>query len=149
VIADVGRGHTEVQWRKLEGARRFIDRRAIVASDQDVMGTLLDALPGEKELNGAIVKLTVEYPREYDALIDEAALRKQAAGAFEFHLVKRPQHDIRIRLPADQTISSLSPLELLDQYWKAAHMDPAQAEALKELARGIIASDHASDEGAS
>ncbi len=138
VVADVRRGHTDVQWRKLDGARRFIDRRAIVESDQDVMGTLLDALPSEREIDGAIIKLTVDYPREYDALIDEAALRKHTAQAFEFHLIKRPQTGIRIRLPADQTISSLSPLELLEQYWKAAHVDPAQIEILKDLARDLV-----------
>ena len=139
VIADVARGKTEVQWRKLEGARRFIDRRALLKSDQDVMGTLLQALPDPGDLEGAIIKLTVEYPREYDALIDESALRKRAAQAFEFHLVRRPQSETRIRLPADQTISSLSPLELLEQYWKAGHMDPAQAQVLKDLAGEIIA----------
>ncbi len=139
VIAEVARGHTDVEWRKLEGARRFIDLRAVVQADQDVMGTLMDALPGARELDGAIIKLTVEYPREYDSLIDEAALRRQAAKAFEFHLVKRPQHETRIRLPADQTISSLSPLELLEQYWKAGHADPEQIEILKGLARDIIA----------
>jgi exonuclease SbcD len=138
VIADVGRGHTDVHWRRLGEARRFMDRRVIVDSDQDVMGTLMDALPDERAIDGAIIRFTVEYPREYDALIDEAALRKHTAAAFEFHLVKRPQNDVRIRLPADQTISSLSPLELLEQYWKAAHVDPAQAEQLKDLARGII-----------
>ncbi len=142
VIADVARGKTEVQWRKLTGTRRFIDRRVILKADQDVMGTILDALPIARELDGAIIKLTVEYPRECDALIDEAELRKQTASAFEFQLIKRPQNQIRIRLPADQTISSLSPLELLEQYWKASHVEAAQAEALKELARRIISSEH-------
>ena len=141
VIADVARGKTEVQWRKLDGARRFIDRRAILESDQDVMGTLMAALPDLQSIDGAIIKLTVEYPREYDAMIDEAALRKHTANAFEFHLVKRPQSETRIRLPADQTISSLSPIELLEQYWKAGHMDPSQAKILRDLAREIIADD--------
>ncbi|HTP02016.1 MAG TPA: exonuclease SbcCD subunit D [Anaerolineales bacterium] len=141
VIADVSKGHTEVEWRKLDEVRRFIDLRAELKADQDVMGTLMDALGDERQLDGAIIKLTVEYPREYNALIDEAALRKHAAKAFEFHLVKRPQNDTRIRLPADQTISSLSPLELLEQYWKAGHADPAQTEALKRLARDIIAAE--------
>jgi DNA repair protein SbcD/Mre11 len=146
VIADVSKGHTDVQWRRLEGVRRFIDRHVVLQSDQDVMGTLLDALPDAGELEGAIVKLAVEYPREYDALIDEAALRRHTANAFEFHLVKRPQKDTRIRLPADQTISSLSPLELLEQYWKAGHTDPAQLAALKNLARAIIAPENDSSE---
>ncbi len=142
VIADITRGKTVVDWRELTGTRRFIDRRVILESDQDVMGTILDALPMPKELEGAIVKLTVEYPREYEALIDDAELRKQTAGAFEFQLVKHPRNEIRIRLPADQTISSLSPVELLEQYWKAAHVEPLQAEALKQLAQQIIASEN-------
>ncbi len=146
VIADVARGKTDVQWRKLDGARRFIDRRAVLESDQDVMGTLLAALPDLQSIDGAIIKMTVEYPREYDALIDESALRKHTAKAFEFHLLKRPQSETRIRLPADQTISSLSPLELLEQYWKAGHTDPSQVETLKGLAREIIASDPESGE---
>jgi DNA repair protein SbcD/Mre11 len=141
VVADVSRGKTDVQWRELTGARRFIDRRVILQSDQDVMGTILDALPIPRELEGAIIRVTVEYPREYDALIDEAELHKQTAKAFEFQLVKRPQNDVRIRLPADQTISSLSPIELLEQYWKASHLEATQAEALKSLARDIISSD--------
>ncbi len=142
VIADVERGKTDVHWIKLEDARRFIDLRVILQADQDVMGTLMDALPNLRTIDGAIIKLTVEYPREYDTMIDEAALRKHAAKAFEFHLVKRPQSETRIRLPADQTISSLSPLELLEQYWKAGHMDASQAETLKSLAREIISGDH-------
>ncbi len=142
VVADVQRGQTKVDWRKLEGARRFIDRWVRVEYDQDVMNTLLDALPLDRDLDGAIVKLTIEYPREYDTLIDEAALRKLTAKAFEFHLVKRPQHDTRIRLPADQTISSLSPIELLEQYWKAVHLEPGQIDTLKDLAKDIIAGDN-------
>ena len=144
VVADVKRGHTDVRWIKLEGARRFIDRRVILQVGQDVMGTLLDALPMEKDLDGAIVRLTIEYPRELDVMIDEATLRKQTAKTFEFHLVKRPLNDIRIRLPADQTISSLSPLELLEQYWRASHVEPEQIEVLKNLARDIIASEDGS-----
>ena len=56
--------------------------------------------------------------------------------AFEFHLVRRPQMEARIRLPADQTVSSLSPLELLDQYWRAAKIE--DAEALQKLAQEIL-----------
>jgi hypothetical protein len=73
-------------------------------------------------------------------LIDESALRKYAEDAFEFHLVKHPQMEARIRLPADQTVSSLSPLELLDQYWRAAKVE--EADALQKLAQEILADDN-------
>jgi exonuclease SbcD len=143
VIAEVEKGQTQVEWRKLEGVRKFIDRRAVLESDENVNETLIGALPKPEALENAIVRLTVEYPREWDTLIDDAALRKYVEGAFEFHLVKRPQVEARIRLPADQTVSSLSPLDLLDQYWKASHTE--DAEALQQLAQEILAGDEESN----
>ena len=139
IIADVTHGNTKVEWRKLKEARRFIDRRVVIGSSENVTENLKDALPKPKEIEGAIIRLTVEYPREYDSLIDESALRKYAEEAFEFHLVKRPQMEARIRLPADQTVSSLSPLDLLDQYWHAAKIE--DADTLQKLAQEIISAD--------
>jgi exonuclease SbcD len=139
VIAEVEKGQTQVEWRKLEGVRPFIDRRAVLETSENVTETLIGVLPKPEALEDAIVRLTVEYPREWDTLIDDTALRKHAEGAFEFHLVKRPQVEARIRLPADQTVSSLSPLDLLDQYWKASHME--DAGELQKLAQEILAGD--------
>ena len=136
VIADVEKGNAEVDWRKLEHIRPFVDRRVILQSSTGVTEALISALPSAKKMAGAVVRLTVEYPREWDSLIDEPALRTHAAGAFEFHLVKRPKSEARIRLPADQTVSSLSPLDLLDQYWKASKVE--EPEALQTLAKEII-----------
>jgi DNA repair protein SbcD/Mre11 len=142
IIADVTHGNTKVEWRKLKEARRFIDRRIVLTSSESVTENLKDALPMPKEIEGAIIRLTVEYPREYDSLIDESALRKYAENAFEFHLVKRPQMEARIRLPADQTVNSLSPLDLLNQYWRAAKVE--NAETLQKLAQEIISTDESS-----
>jgi exonuclease SbcD len=136
VIADVEKGETQVEWRKLEGVRPFIDRRAVLETGENVTETLKSALPPVEELENAIVRLTVEYPREWDTLIDDDALRKHTEKTFEFHLVKRPQVEARIRLPADQTVSSLSPLDLLDQYWRASHTEAA--DELQKLAQEIL-----------
>lgn len=139
VLAEVEKGRTRIEWRKLEGIRPFIDRRVVLTSSDGVTAALQAALPPPAALKGAIVRLTVEYPREWEALIDEAALRAHAAETFEFHLIRRPQVEARIRLPADQTVSSLSPLDLLDQYWRASKTDPAEVEALNRLAAEIVA----------
>jgi exonuclease SbcD len=136
VIAEVTRGKTEVRWCRLEHIRPFVDRRVVLQSPTGVTEALKSALPSPKKMAGAIVRLTVEYPREWDTLIDEPALRAHTDGAFEFHLVKRPQSEARIRLPADQTVNSLSPLDLLDQYWQASHTE--DAEQLQKLAKEII-----------
>lgn len=140
VIARVERGRTEVQWRKLEGVRPFVDRFLRLESPEDVLDQLRAALPDPQQIEGAIVRLIVEYPRAWEALLDESALRAQMSAAFEFHLVKRPQIEARIRLPQDQAVGSLAPLELLDLYWRASHTDPSEAQDLSDLAAGLIQS---------
>ena len=139
VIAEVTRGYSTVEWRKLTGTRLFIDQRVVLSSNENVTETLKAALPHPRSMSGAIVRLTVEYPREMDILIDESALRNYAEEAFEFHLAKKPKVEARVRLPEGQTIGSLSPLELLDQYWRATKT--GDWESLQNLAQEIISDD--------
>ncbi len=140
VIADVEAGKdTSVEWIQLKGVRKFIDRRTVLKSSENVTEALKEALPQPKELSGAIVRLVVEYPREWDSLIDESALRKYAEDTFELHLVKRPQSEARVRIPEGRAVSSLSPLELLEQYFDSAKV--TNADELKKLAQEIISDD--------
>lgn len=136
IIAEVTRGVTTVDWRKIDGTRPFIERRAVIRSTENVTHDLMAELPTPDQMLEAIVKLTVEYPRELDVLIDETALRKYCECAFEFHLARRPKSDARVRIPEGQTISSLSPLELLTQYFEAAKIK--ESDELQRLAREII-----------
>jgi len=138
VVARVARGKTEVEWRQLTDIRPFIDRTLVLDSKDDIDRRLRDALPPPKQLAGAIVRLTIEYPRDWEALIDDAALRDYAQDAFQFHLVKHPKVEARVRLPEDQTVGSMSALELLDLYWKASHTKDEDIEALNQLAGMVI-----------
>jgi DNA repair protein SbcD/Mre11 len=137
IIADIARAETKFEWKKIEGTRSFIERRAVLESSENVTEFLKSKLP--KDMSGAIVKLIVEYPREFDTLIDESALRKHAEDAFEFHLVKRPQIEARVRIPEGQVVSSMSPLELLSQYFDSAKVE--DADELQKLAQEIISED--------
>ena len=138
VIAQVEHGKTQVEWRKLAGIRPFIDRYVRLEAAEGVTERILSALPAPAELEGAITRLVLDYPREWEPLIDAAALREHASTTFEFHLVKRPQVETRIRLPEDQTISSLTPLELLEKYWLALHIDSKEIVELNQLAASVI-----------
>jgi exonuclease SbcD len=145
VIADVEKGKdTEVEWVELTGVRKFIDRRTVLRSGENVTDALKDALPGVKEMSEAIVRLVVDYPREWDSLIDESALRKYTEGTFEFHLVKRPQSESRVRIAEGQVVSSLSPLDLLSQYFDSAKT--RDVDELQKLAQEIISSDGNEDD---
>lgn len=141
VIAEIEKGKdTKVKWIQLEEVRKFIDCRAVLKSSENVTDFLKQRLPSQEEMSDAIVKLSVEYPREWDVLIDEFALRKYADGAFEFHLVKRPQSEARVRIAEGQVISSLSPLDLLTQYFDASKTK--DADQLQKLAQEIITEDN-------
>ena len=138
VLAHVERGHTKVEWRNLIGIRPFIDRHLRLKSQEDVNGQLMKALPHADKLENAIVRLVLEYPRDWEALIDEAALREYTSGAFEFHLIKRPMVEARARLAQDEGVSSLTPLELLDIYWRSSHVAPTEETSLQKLAQDIM-----------
>ena len=142
VLAHIQRGRTEVEWRQLTDIRPFVDRSIQLDSQEDINARILDILPPPEELSGAIVRLTIEYPLEWEAIIDEAALREHTDAAFEFHLAKRPQRETRIRLPDDQLAGGLTQLELLDIYWRARHTDSDDRQALSRLAKDIIADSH-------
>jgi exonuclease SbcD len=139
ILADVERGATKVEWVQLTGARKFLDCRASLSTSENVTDILKKALPKPKEMPGAIIRLSVEYPREWDHLIDETALRKYAEDAFEFHLVKRPKTESRIRMEEDQSVSSLSPLELLSIYFDSAKIK--DSEDLLKLAQELLSED--------
>ena len=138
IIAQVEKGETQFEWRKLSGIRPFIDGYLRVESKDDINAQMCAALPDQEQLRGAIARLVVEYPRDWEPLIDEAAVRSYAAECFEFHLVKRPLMSTRIRLPEDKGVGSLSQLELLDLYWRSAHVPEEEAQDLNRLANQVI-----------
>jgi exonuclease SbcD len=138
VLANVEKGKTSYEWREIKGIRKFIDRSLKIESNENVTEQLRQALPSPQEMQDAIVRLMLEYPRDWESLIDEAALREITAGTFEFHLVKRPKIETRIRIPEDKNVGSLSPAELLEIYWKSAHTEAADTGVLMALAEEII-----------
>ena len=137
VIASIERGKTTYEFRKLDG-RRFFDRAVRLTEQNGLMDKVMAALPAPKDLENAIVRLTVEYPRELDAFLDEQQIRKHCEGALEFHLFRKPQEEARLRLPADQSLASLTSMEMLDLYWKSISSKPQETDELKGLAALII-----------
>ena len=138
VTLELQKGETKFEWRRLEHIRKFIDRYVKLTSPDHVMPTLLEKMPSKTELKDAIFRMVIDYPKELEALIDETTLREAAAEAFEFHLVKRPQIQARVRIPEDQSVSDLSAYQLLDIYWKSAHVEDKDRGQLAKLAKDVI-----------
>ncbi|MEX2161804.1 MAG: exonuclease SbcCD subunit D [Anaerolineales bacterium] len=146
VVVNLAKGETTYAWRNLDHVRSFIDLpRVALDKPEGVMKKIMAALPAKPKMKDAIVRMTIDYPRELEPYIDEAALREAAAGTFEFHLVKRPQVEARLRIPEDRHVGELSPYELLGIYWDSAHLAGKEQAALKQLAKEVIEDNPAKD----
>ncbi len=138
VIANIEKGKkTQVEWRKLEG-RRFIDKTISIKTSDDITNQIIAKLPAPVRMKDAMVRMTVYCPREWDVFIDEQAIRNYAGPALEFHMVRHLEVASRFRLPRDRPISSFSPQDLLELYWKTLRTEPDEAKELQKLADGII-----------
>jgi exonuclease SbcD len=122
---------------KLEG-RPFISRSISLDDPDSVQLQILGAIPEPDVIKNAFFRLIVTYPRDWEAMIDETAIRRAAEAAFEFHFIRRPLTPARLRIPGDKTIANLLPSELLDLYWKTIAPETNDIEAVNELAGEII-----------
>ncbi len=137
VIAKIERGKTEYKFHKLQG-RRFFDRFVKINEQAGLMEKVMAALPAKGEMEDAIVRLTIEYPRALDMFLDEGQIRAHCENALEFHLMRKPQEEARLRLPVDQSLASLTSAQMLDLYWNSVNSKPHDTDKLKSLAESII-----------
>jgi len=138
VIAHIEKGNTRVEWRKLAG-RKFFDRKLELTDSENIQKKLEAALPSPAEMTDAIGRLIVTYPREWEAFIDEPALRRYARDTFEFHFIRRPQLKIGAKVPEGETLLGKTASEQLDFYWKNLGLSEPEIKELKPLAAEIMA----------
>lgn len=138
VIAEIEQGQpTRVKWHKLNG-RKFIDRYIKVQNAELAMAQIRSALPAPQEMEGAVMRLMIEYPREWESMIDESEIRRTCQGTMELHLIRKAQSEARLRLPEDQSINSLSHIDLLEIFWKSIDLDTEELDTMKKIAGEII-----------
>ena len=138
VIAEIEQGKpTRVTWHKLTG-RKFIDKYVKLQNAELAMAQIRSALPSQQEMEGAIMRLVIEYPREWESMIDESEIRRTCQGTMELHLIRKAQSEARLRLPEDQSINSLSHIDLLEIFWKSIDLDTEELDTMKKIAREII-----------
>ena len=145
VLAEIEKGNTRYQFRRLN-TRPYIECYTQVSGEERLMDKLLEALPEAGEMKDAIVRLTIDFPRELEPLIDERRLQEKAVEAFQFVLYRRPSDRPRGRIGDSHETENLTPLELLDLYWKESHFTGIDRDQLQTLADGIINASRA-DEG--
>lgn len=148
VIAEVEKGKSDISWRLLEG-RPFIDipvdLRKINSSDNHTLPTPIEikkylekTLIDSSEVENAVVRLTLTYPKDWDNLIDDHWFQERFAAALEFHLVRKPIFSTRLRLGDDESISNLPHEKLLELYWESQKISPEEIDTLQIIAKEII-----------
>lgn len=143
VLAEVGRGDASWNFVELETTRRFLDFKIELGRSADeadsFMADLMAQLPLPEEAAGAVCRLQLYYPQEWEALVDEQAINAHFSAAFSFQLQKHRRVEKRARLGDTVAVESLSPLELLEQYWQTVGLAEEETVAMQQLAQELIA----------
>ena len=59
-----------------------------IKTQEDVTRQIREVMRPAGKMKNAIVRLRINYPREWEALIDDNAIREFANESFEFQLIK-------------------------------------------------------------
>ena len=146
ILAEVDKGSTSVNWVKLPVRKMFVRHVNLSAKLGDespepdaITRILMDALPSGEDLRDAIVRLNIEAPKDWMALIDKAALIRYAADCKDFRIVVLPKVAARPLIAKGSGIESLSRDELLTLYLKNKNYPEADITKLVALAAQTLA----------
>jgi len=137
VLAEVRKGHTDWRFVKLE-TRRFLDIVVDTPDADRFMEDVMRGLPEAEKLSGAICRVQLSYPRDWEPLVDDKAIEDRFEGAFSLQIQKHRQSEKRARLGDTVGVESLSPEELLEKYWQSIGLEGEEAETMQKLAKEIL-----------
>ena len=137
VLANVAKGQTQWSFAKLR-TRRFIDHPIRTDSPETFMADIMGALPAEEQVRGAICRLRLTYPANWEPLLDEKPITEYFSEAFSLQIHKHRLSERRARLGETLAVDALSPLELLEKFWQTEGMASDEIEQLKTLATEIL-----------
>jgi exonuclease SbcD len=133
VLADVSRGDSRWQFVKLN-TRPFLDFSIESDSAGTFMEDILNSLPNPEKVAGAICRVQLRYPREWEPLVDESAIHERFRGAHSMQILKIRDTGDRSRLGDTLAVETLSPEDLLTQYWRNIGLENEEAGMMQQLA---------------
>jgi exonuclease SbcD len=137
VMAQISKGKTDWQFVKLH-TRRFVDIEVVTESSETFMADVMRQLPEPDEVEGAVCRVRLSYPRDWEPLVDELAISARFREALSLQIQKNRQMDNRARLGDTIGVENLSPEDLLAQYWRTIDMDSAEMEEMQRLAKEVF-----------
>ncbi len=139
VLATVSRGHTDWAFQKLQ-TRRFVDIKIDTASAETFMADVMSQLPSREAVAGAICRVQLSYPRDWEPLLDENVLNDYFADALSVQIQKHRHLEKRARLGDTAAVETLTPSDLLKTYWRTSGLDEAEVEVMAALAAEVLGS---------
>jgi DNA repair protein SbcD/Mre11 len=137
VIAEISKGQAQWDFIPLK-TRRFLDISLLTPDPNTFMQDILDQLPDPADLSGAICRLKLAYSIDWEPLLDEKRVANHFEQAFSLQIQKNRLSDKRARLGDTIAVESLTPLQLLEQYWLSTGLDSGEIQAMQTLAQEIL-----------
>ena len=137
VVAEISKGHTDWDFVGLK-TRRFLDMKIDTPDADRFMADIMNQLPAPEKLVGAVCRVQLTYPRDWESLLDEKAIQDHFSEALSVQIQKHRQLEKRTRLGDTLAVESMTPEELLGTYWQTIGLDPDEAEIMQALAADTL-----------
>ncbi len=140
ILADVSKGKTEWEFIPLK-TRRFLDIEVRTTDPNTFMEDIINQLPDPGDVSGAICRLKLSYPTDWEPLLDEKKISNHFQQAFSIQFQKNRLSERRARLGDLVSVEALTPLQLLEKYWLSAGLDEDEIMAMQSMAKEILSED--------
>ncbi len=137
VVADVSKGHTDWDFVALK-TRRFLDIKVDTADADTFMADIMKQLPNPEKLAGAVCRVQLTYPRDWESLLDEKAIQDHFSEALSVQIQKHRQLEKRTRLGDTLAVEAMTPQELLGTYWQTIGLDQEESNVMQTMAAEIF-----------
>ncbi len=137
VVAEISKGHTNWDFIGLK-TRRFLDIKIDTADADTFMADIMRQLPDAEKVAGAVCRVQLTYPRDWESLLDEKAIQDHFSEALSVQIQKHRQLEKRTRLGDTLAVEAMTPEQLLTTYWKTVGLDEAEAGVMQALAEESV-----------
>jgi exonuclease SbcD len=135
VWVELTRGETEWQFVPVE-ARPFHTVKLDVREQEDPMAVIISALKGN-QFEQAVVRVVIAMSAEQSMALREREIEAALEGAQSVSIMREVEVEARSRL-GEFSPETLTPLQLLDQYFESRSVDPERRKILLTRAEEII-----------
>ncbi len=137
VVVEVSKGHTNWDFVGLK-TRRFLDIKVDTSDADTFMADIMKQLPDPEKLTGAVCRVQLTYPRDWEPLLDEKVILDRFSEALSVQIQKHRQLEKRTRLGDTLAVEAMTPQELLGTYWQTIGLDQEEADVMQALAAEIL-----------